>query len=83
MFFSFLQNYLSCMPNTRRGREPLFPSNHELERTLCNMNQNLGINDDDTNQNIPTPVDVHGQLLLDFPGENQQRGQNPAPRPQE
>ena len=70
------------MPNTRRGREPIFPYDHELERTLRNMNRNLGINDDDPNQNIPAPVDVHGQLLLDAPGEHQQRGQNPAPRPQ-
>ena len=70
------------MPNTRRGREPLFPYDHELERTLCNMNRNLGINDDDPNQNIPAPVDVHGQLLPDSLCEHQQRGQNPAPRPQ-
>ena len=70
------------MPNTRRGREPLFPYDHELERTLCNMNRNLGINDNDQNQNIPTSVDVHGQLLPDAPGEHQQRGQNPVPRPQ-
>ena len=40
------------------------------------MNRNLGINDDDPNQNIPTLVDAHGQLLPDDPGENQQRGQN-------
>ena len=46
------------------------------------MNRNLGINDDDPNQNIPAPVDVHGQLLPDDLGENQQRGQNPVPRPQ-
>ena len=71
------------MPNTRRGREPLFPYDHELERTLCNMNRNLGINDDDPNQNIPALVDVHGQLLPDALGENQQRVQNPAPHPQE
>ena len=45
------------------------------------MNRNLGINDDDPNQNIPAPVNVHGQLLPDGSGENQQRGQNPAPRP--
>ena len=70
------------MENTRRGREPLFLYDHELERTLRNMNQNLGINDDDPNQNILAPVDVHGQLLPDAPGEHQQRGQNPAPRPQ-
>ena len=70
------------MPNTRRGREPLFPYDHELERTLCNMNQNLGINDVDQNQNIPAPADVHGQMLPDAPREHQQRGQNPAPRPQ-
>ena len=71
------------MPNRQRGREPLFPYDHELERTLCNMNRNLGINDDDPNKNIPAPVDVYGQLLPDAPGEHQQRGQNPAPRPQE
>ena len=60
------------MPNTRREREPLFPYDHELECcTLRNMNQNLGINDDDPNQNISAPVDVHGQLLPDVPGENQ------------
>ena len=47
------------------------------------MNRNLGINDDDPNQNIPALVDVHGQLLPDALGENQQRRQNPAPRPQE
>ena len=71
------------MSNTRRGRESLFLYDHELERTLHNMNRNLGINDDDPNQNILAPVDVHGQLLPDAPGENQQRGQNSAPRPQE
>ena len=71
------------MPNTRRGREPLFPYNHELERTLRIMNRNLGINDDDPNKNIPAPEDVHSQLLPEDPGENQQRGQNPAPHPQE
>ena len=59
------------MPNTRRETEPLFPYDHELERTLHNMNRNLGINDDDPNQNIPASVDVHGQLLPDAPGENQ------------
>ena len=71
------------MPNTRRGREPWFPLDHELECTLRDMNRNLGINDDDPNQNIQAPVDVHGQLLPDAPGENQERGHNPAPRPQE
>ena len=45
--------------------------------------RNLGINDDDPNQNIPAPIDVHGQLLPDDPGENQQREKNPAPHPQE
>ena len=70
------------MPNTRRGREPLFPYDHELERTLHNVNRNLGINDEDPNQNIPDPVDVHGQMLPNAPGEHQQRGQNPVPRPQ-
>ena len=62
------------MPITRRVRELLFPYNHELECTLHNMNRNLGINDDDPNQNIPAPVDVHDQLLPEDPGENQQRG---------
>ena len=71
------------MPNTQREREPLFPYDHELERTLCNMNRNLGINDDDPNHNIATPIDVHGQLLPDAPGEHQQRGKNPAPQPHE
>ena len=47
------------------------------------MNRNLCINDDDQNQNIPAPIDVHGQLLPDDPGENQQREKNPAPHPQE
>ena len=61
----------------------MFPYDQELECTLRNMNRNLGINDDDANQNILAPVDVYGQLLLDAPSENQQRGQNPAPRPQE
>ena len=70
------------MPNTRREREPLFPYDHELEHTLCNMNQNLGINDEDPNQKIPTPVDVHGKLLPDALDEYQQRGKNPVPRPQ-
>ena len=58
------------MPNTRRGREPLFPYGHELERTQRNMNQNLGINDDDPNQNIAAPIVVHGHLLPDALGEN-------------
>ena len=69
------------MPNTRRGREPLFSYDHELDRTLQNMNQNLRINDDDPNKNILSPVDVHGQLLPDALGEHQQRGKNPAPQP--
>ena len=56
------------MPNTRSGREPLFPYDHELERTLRNTIQNLGIIDDDPNKNIPAPVDVHCQLLPDAPG---------------
>ena len=56
------------MQNTQRGREPLFPYDQELERTLHNMNENLGINDDDPNQNILALVDVHGQLLPDSPG---------------
>ena len=47
------------------------------------MNRNLGINDDDPNQNIPAPVDVHCQMLPAAPGEHQQRGQNLAPQPQE
>ena len=61
----------------------MFPYDHELERTLRNTIQNLGIIDDDPNHKIPAPVDVHGQLLPDAPGEHQQRGQNPAPQPQE
>ena len=60
----------------------MFPYDHELEHTLCNMNRNLGINDDGPNQNIPAPVDVHGQMLPNAPGEHEQRGQNPVPRPQ-
>ena len=70
------------MPNTQREREPLFPYDHELERTLRNINRKLGINDDYPNQYIPAPVVVHGQLLPDAPGEHQHRGQNPIPRPQ-
>ena len=69
------------MTKTRRGREPLFPYDHELERTLRKMNRNYGINED-PNKNIPDPVDVHGQMSPDAPGEHQQRGQNPVPRPQ-
>ena len=69
------------MPNTRREREPLFPYDHELERTLRNMNRNIGINDNDPNQNIPASVDVHGQLLPDVLGENQQRGQSLSTAP--
>ena len=45
------------------------------------MNRYLEIDDDDQNQNIPALIDVHGQLLPDAPGEHQQRGQNPVPRP--
>ena len=41
----------------------MFPYDHELECTLCNMNQNMGINDDDLNQNSPALLDVHGQML--------------------
>ena len=40
----------------------MFSYDHKLERTLRNMNRNLGINDDDPNQNIPATVDVHGQM---------------------
>ena len=70
------------MPNIRRGREPLFPYYHELELTLHNMNRNMGINDEDPNQNVLAPIDVHGQMLPDALGEHQQRGQNPVPRSQ-
>ena len=59
------------MPNTQRGRELLFPCDHKLERTLRNMNRNLEINDEDPNQNIPTPVNVDGQMLPDALGEHQ------------
>ena len=48
----------------------MFLYDHELQRTLRNMNRNLVINDDDPNQNIPAPVDVHGQLLPNAPGEH-------------
>ena len=70
------------IPNTWRERESLFPYDRELERTLCNMNRNIVINGYDPNQNIPALVNVHGHLLPDAPGEHQQRGQNPVPRPQ-
>ena len=69
------------MSNTRRGRKPLFPYDHELERILRNMNQNLGINDDDPNQNISAPVDVRGQLLPDALGEHQRRDKIPLHGP--
>ena len=59
------------MPNIQRGREPLFRYDHKLERTLCYMNQNLGINNDNPNMNIQVPVDVQGQLLPDNPSERQ------------
>ena len=59
----------------------MFPFDHELEHTLCNMNRILGINDDDPNQNIPAPVDVHGQLLPDAQGEHQQRDKIPLHGP--
>ena len=62
------------LPNTWRGREPLLTHDHELERTLRNMNPIFGTNDDDPHQNMPAPIDVHGQLIPDAPGENQQRG---------
>ena len=55
----------------------MFPRDHKLERTLRNMNRNLGINDDDPNQNIPAPIDVHGPMLPDAPGEHQQRDKIP------
>ena len=71
------------MQNRRRGREPLFTYDHKLQCKLCNMNHNLGIDDDGPKLNISAPVDAHGQLLPDDPCENQQRGQNPAQRPQE
>ena len=66
-----MQNHFPCTPNTRSGREPLFPYDQELERTLRNLNRNMGINDEDLNQNIPASVDVLGQLLPDAPGEHQ------------
>ena len=71
------------MTNTRREREPLFLYDHKSEHTLCNTNRNLGMNDDDLNQNILASVDVHGHLLPDDPAKNQPRGQNLAQRPQE
>ena len=62
------------MPNIWRGRELLFSYDRELERRQRNMNRNLGINDEDPNQNIPDPVDVHGQMLPNAPGEHQLHG---------
>ena len=61
----------------------MFPYDSELERTLRNMNRNMGTNDDDPKPEHPISGCVHGHLLPDAPGENKQRGQNPAPRPQE
>ena len=58
----------------------LYAKYTEWKRTLVslrsrvrayNMNQNMGINDDDPKQNIPAPVDVHGQLLPDALCEHQ------------
>ena len=71
------------MPNTQRLWEPLFPYDQKLKCTLRNVNQNLGVNNDYPNQNIPAPIDIHCQLLPDDTGENKQWGQNPSPRPQE
>ena len=62
------------MPNTQREREPLFSYDHELERTLCNINRNLEINDDNPNNNILDPVDVHGKLLPNAPLEKPTEG---------
>ena len=61
----------------------MFHYDHKLERTLCNTNWNLVINNNNQNQNIPSIVDVYGKLLLDYPGENQQKRQNPTPHHQE
>ena len=59
----------------------MFPYDHELERTLCNMNRNLGINDDDPNQKNPDPVDVHGQLLPDAASETNRGDKIPLHSP--
>ena len=71
------------MPNTLRESEPLLPHDHELERTLRTMNQNMGINNDQPNQKMPAPFDAYGQLLPDDLCESQQRRQNPTLCPQE
>ena len=69
--FDFLSELSLLYAKYTERKRTLFPYDHELERTLRNMHQNLGINDEDLNKNIPDPVDVHGQMLPDAPGEHQ------------
>ena len=71
------------MPSTRSRGEPILSPDPELERTLCRMNRNLDILDDDHNPKIPPPIDAHDQLLPENHEEGEIHRQPPAPRFQE
>ena len=71
------------MPSTRSRGEPILSPDPELERTLCRMNRNLDILDDDHNPKIPPPIDAHDQLLPENHEEGEIHRQPPAPCPQE
>ena len=71
------------MPSTRSRGESILSPDPELEHTLCKINQNFGILDNDHHPELPPSVDVHDQLLAENHGEGDIKRLPPAPRPQE
>ena len=71
------------MPNTRSKKIRVIEPDPELERTLRRINQNLGIQGDEVDPQMPPLVDVRDPVVHYIRGEGEILRQPPAPRPQE
>ena len=70
------------MPNTRSRGIPVIEPDPELDRTLRRMNQNLGIQGDEVDPQMPPLVKAHEPVLPYIRGEGEIRRQPASPRPQ-
>ena len=51
------------MPNTQSKGIPIIESDPELERILRRMNENLGIQGDDVDPQMPPLIDAHDSVI--------------------
>ena len=69
------------MPNTWSRGISIIEPDPELERTLRRMNQNLGIQVDEVDLQMPPLVDDRDSVLPDICGEGEIQRQHPTPLP--